>query len=220
MAKGDDSDRDNSGGKTETRDRETGVRTEIKTKQDETRTEVRLSETERIRTRTKDGETRVDITSGGVKTRLEASGIKVSTTSGEKFVVQKGTTGAVTEFPLSIDLATNTLSVNTPAGQKNVAVLPDQAVRNLLLANVINRLGGQAIVEEAREGSLSNLDQVITLGERNGVPVYEIQGISSQKLLGFIPISLNRTVEVSAETGNVVSMQESLLNRALDLISF
>jgi hypothetical protein len=49
----------------------TGIRTEQEIKQDEQRTEVRLSETERIRTRTKDGRTRIDITQGGIKTRFE-----------------------------------------------------------------------------------------------------------------------------------------------------
>ncbi len=218
-----------------------------RTETDETRTEVRLSEGERIRTRTKDGRTRIDITSGGVKTRLEirddrivvkaeqedgteielenntllkiderlgASGIKVATAGGERFVIQRGATGAVTDFPLSIDLATNTLIVNTPAGQKTVTVLPDQAVQNLIAANVVNRLGGQAIA------NVTSVSQVITLGEQNGVPIYEINGISDQRLLGFIPIAIEKTVTVSAETGTVVSTQQSLGNRILDLFAF
>lgn len=239
--------------RTQTRSVETGVRTQVETKQNETRTEVRLSEQERIRTRTKDGRTRIDITSGGIKTRLEirddrvvikaeqedgteveleddailkiderlgASGIKVATASAGKFVLQRGTTGAVTNFPLSIDLATNTLSINTPSGVKTVAVLPDQAVQNLIAANVISRIGGSAIVDEVIKNNLSTISEIITLGERNGVPVYEINGVSDQKLLGFIPVQIQKTAAVSAQTGEVVSTDLSLGGRLLDLLSF
>lgn len=239
--------------KTETRDRETGIRTQTETKEDETRTEVRLSETERIRTRTKDGQTRVDITSGGIKTRLEQrdnriiikaeredgteveleddtifkiddrldkSGIKIATIGAQRFVVQRGTIGAVTNFPLSIDLATNELFINTPAGQRSVTVLPEQAVQNILAANIVNKIGGLALVEEVRSGAVSDLSEVITLGERNGIAVYEITGISDQKLLGFIPVAIQKTVVISAQTGEVITEQEPLGTRLVDLLSF
>ena len=242
---GSDNSRSGSSGSDSSSSTPQPTRTETKT--DETRTEVRLSEGERIKTRTKDGRTRIDITSGGVKTRLEIkddrvvikaeqengteieladdtilkiderlkeSGIKVATAGAEKFVIQRGITGAVTNFPLSIDLATNTLTVNTLTGQKAVAVLPDQAVQNLIAANVVNRLGGQAIA------NVTSVSQVISLGEQNGVPVYEINGISDQRLLGFIPIAIEKTVKVSAETGIVVSTQQSLINRVLDTLAF
>ncbi|MBI4080493.1 MAG: hypothetical protein HY430_01860 [Candidatus Levybacteria bacterium] len=230
-----------------------GIRTQTEIKQDETRTEIRLSETERIRTRTKDGLTRIDITSGGIKTRLEyrgdrviikaeqedgteveleddtllkiderlgASGIKVATAGAEKFVIQRGIAGAITNFPVSIDLATNTLTVNTPAGQRTLTVLPDQAIQNLLAANIVNRIGGQAVIDAARSGELTSVSQLATLGVQNGVPIYEINGISDQKLLGFIPVAIEKTVTVSAQTGEVVSTQESFANSVLDLLAF
>ena len=230
-----------------------GIRTQTEIKQDETRTEVRLSETERIRTRTKDGLTRIDITSGGIKTRLEyrgdrviikaeqedgteveleddtllkiderlgTSGIKIATVGAEKFVIQRGIAGAVTDFPVSIDLATNTLTVNTPTGQRTLTVLPDQAIQNLLAANIVNRIGGQAVIDAARSGELTSASQLATLGVQNGVPIYEINGISDQKLLGFIPVAIEKTVTVSAETGEVVTTQESFGSRVLDLLAF
>ena len=155
-----------------------------------------------------------------IEERLGKSGIKIATAGAERFIVQRGTAGAVTSFPLSIDLATNTLTVNTPAGQKTVTVLPDQAVQNLIAANVVNRIGGQAVVDAVLNNNLSSVSQVITLGEQNGVPVYEINGISDQKLLGFIPVSIEKTVDVSAETGEIISTDISLGDRILDLFSF
>lgn len=230
----------------------TGVRTQTEVKPNEERTEARFGEEERIRTRTKDGMTRVDITSGGIKTRLEIKddrvivkaeredgteaeledetilkiddrlakdNIKIATAEG-RFVIQRGATAAATLLPLSIDLATNTLIVTTPAGEKAVTVLPDQAVQGLIAANVVSRLGGQAVVDTVRSGNLTSVSQIINLGEQNGVPVYEINGISDQKLLGFIPVAINKTVTVSAETGQVVSAQEPLGSRILDVLSF
>lgn len=232
---------------------ETGIRTKTETKPNEEKTEVRLSETERIRTRTKDGRTRIDITSGGIKTRLEirddrvvikaeqedgteveleddtlikiderlaSDNIKVATAGAKRFLVQKGTAGAVTDFPISVDLATNQVFVTTPTGQKTVTVLPEQAIQNLIAANIVNRIGGNAIVNEAVNNNLTSVSQLITLGEKNGIPVYEITGISDQKLLGFIPVKVEKDLTVSAVTGNVLSSDISFGARILDVLSF
>ena len=146
--------------------------------------------------------------------------IKIATDAANRIIIQRGTTGAVSQFPLSIDFATNTLIVNTPSGVKNVTVLPDQAVQNLIVTNVVNRLGGSAVVSAVRTGEVSTLSQVVTLGERNGVQIYEINGLSDQKLLGFIPVTIPKTVTMSAETGEVLSTQSSPVNRLIDLLSF
>lgn len=219
---------------------------EIENKKQEV-SEVKVPEAERIRTRTKDGRTRIDITSGGVKTRLEIRDdrviikaeqedgteveledntiikiedrlskdqIKVATAGG-KFIIQRGTTGAATDFPLSLDLATNTLIVNTPAGARTITILPDQAVQGLLASNVISKIN----LTQEQIGTRS-ASQLITLGISNGIPIYEITGVSNQKLLGFIPVNIQRTAVVSAQTGQVATVKESPLNRVLDLISF
>jgi len=212
--------------------------------------ELELSEEEKIKVRTKDGRTRIDITSGGVKTRLEyrddrvivkaevedgteeeleddtlfkiedrlsISGIKIATNGAEGFIIQRDNVGAVTEFPILIDLATNTLSINTPAGERDVAVLPDQAIENLLAANIINNLiKSQAL----NANEIENIEQVITLGANQGELVYQIQGISNQKLLGLLPVLIEKTVEISAESGQVKSEEEAFLDRMLDIISF
>lgn len=155
-----------------------------------------------------------------IEDRLAKDNIKIATSGAERIVLQRGSIGAVTELPLSVDLATNTLTVNTPSGTKTVAVLPDQAIRNLLAANVINKLGGKTILDEVNNSSLSSLQQIINLGDKNGIPVYEIAGVSEQKLLGFIPVNIEKEVAVSAETGNVVSTDTSLGDRILDIFSF
>ncbi|MBI3251512.1 MAG: hypothetical protein HYZ62_01215, partial [Candidatus Andersenbacteria bacterium] len=74
-----------------------------------------------------------------------------------KAIVERLNVQALTDLPLSVDLNTNILTVTTPAGEKQVTVLPDQAVQNMLAANAIDRLGGQALVEEVRQGNIQTL---------------------------------------------------------------
>lgn len=58
-------------------------------------------------------------------------------------VVIRNKIAAQTHFPLMVNLETNELIVTTPKGQKVVTVLPDQAVQNMLAANVLDQIGGK-----------------------------------------------------------------------------
>lgn len=157
-----------------------------------------------------------------IEERLGKNEIKVATGSGEEneLVFSRNGIGAATAFPLSVDLATNNLIVTTPAGSKIVTVLPDQAVQNLLIANVIDRLSGPVVAAAVNQGTLTGLEGIIALAEQNGLPVYEISGLSDQKLLGFIPVTIATTAQVSSETGEILDTQKSALNTLVDLISF
>lgn len=136
-----------------------------------------------------------------------------------KAIIERRNVQALTELPISVDLDTNTLTVTTPAGERQVTVLPDQAVQNMLAANVIDRLGGLALVEEVRQGNIQTLGQVIELGVRNNIPIYQIQGIKQHRFLGFLPVTTDVTVTVSAETGEVVDTQQSFFDAVLDFFS-
>ncbi len=225
------------------------IRAKNETTANETRSEVRLSESERIRVRTKDGATRVDVTSGDVKTKLEyqddkvvvktedergeeveledsalrevterldENRVKVTPTKDEKFVLQRGSTAATTKFPLSVDLATNQLTVETPSGQSKIVVLPDQAILNLLTNNVISKIDSEST---NGEGMDSTTKQAITLNEEDGVPVYEVKGVSEQHLFWLIPVKIKKNVKVSTDTGEVVGEDASFLDRVTDLLS-
>lgn len=134
-------------------------------------------------------------------------------------IIERLSTQALTDLPLSVNLETNELTVTTPAGEKTVTVLPDQAVQNMLAANVIDRIGGQQLVDLVRQGGVETLGQVIELSEQNGVPVYEIQGVKAHRLLGFIPVTTDLNVTVSAETGEVVDTRQSFLDTLIDIFS-
>lgn len=244
IAHKEDGDDDRSGS-SESKDEEKSEETKVETKTEpqEQKTEVRFGEGEKIKTKIEDGRTRIDVYSGGVKVRYETrdgrvtikaeteegqgipeqelfkivdradkSGIKVATAGGE-LLVSRNNIGATSNFPLRVDLNTNQLIVTTPAGTKVVTILPDQAVQNMLAANVISRLGPSALTQVA------SVSGVIQLGEQNNIPVYEIPGIKQFNLLGFIPVERPITAVVSAETGELITTQQSLFTRVVDLLS-
>lgn len=224
-----------------------GTKIKTETKEDKQKTEIRFSEEERIKTKVAEDKARIEVRSGGVKIRyelkngqlvvkveneegekleledkeieeLEDDGIKIATAAG-KLAVIKNRFGAYTNFPLSINPETNELIVTTPAGQKVVTILPDQAVQNMLAANVISRLGSQVLAEAVRTGQVATISGIVQLGVRNNIPVYEIPGIRDFRLLGFIPVSTPITAVVSAETGELVTAEQPLLTRIVDLLS-
>lgn len=217
--------------------------------EDKVKTEVRFGEGEKIKTRIEEGRTRIDVYSGGIKVRyeirdgrvivkaeteegeevaeqelfkiedrLDKNDIKVAT-EGAKLLVTRNNVGALSNFPLQLDLNTNALIASTPAGSKTLTTLPDQAVQNLLVANVISRLDPAILQLAAQQGDVTSVSGVIALGERNGVLAYEIAGLRDFRLLGFIPITTPVTVFVSAETGQTVAQEQPLLSTIVDLLS-
>lgn len=154
-----------------------------------------------------------------IEERLDKNTVKIATGSGNTFVFAKGTIGAQSQFPLSVDLVTNELTVSTPNGPKVVAILPDAAVQNMLAANVINRLSGPT-AGASGSAALKGVGDIVKFEIKGGIPVYTISGISNQKVLGFIPVEIHENVVVSAQTGALVTKEETLLNRLLDLVSF
>jgi hypothetical protein len=70
------------------------------------------------------------------------------------------------------------------------------------------------------EEEIPPVEEIITLTTTNeGDLAYEIPGIKFKKLFGMIKIKLDRTVLVSAETGELLGIRQALLARILDLLS-
>lgn len=148
---------------------------------------------------------------------LEKEGIKISTASGRP-VIAKNKVAAQTNFPLSIDAATNQLTVTTAAGQKTVTVLPDQAINNLLASGILSRVASQS-AGIALTNDIGNLSNIVSLESKNNELVYKVLGDKNYKLLGLIPVSASTTAFVSAESGNLVAEDRSLLTDLIRLLS-
>ncbi len=139
-----------------------------------------------------------------IENELEDEGIKISTESGKPTITKNKVT-ASTDFPLSVNVATHQLTVTTPAGQKTVTILPDQAVQNLL------GVSSSAI--------LSNLSDPIKLEIKDNGVVYKIKGEKKFKIFGFIPVSTPTTAYISAQSGKLVAQEQPLLTNLIKLVS-
>ncbi len=149
-----------------------------------------------------------------VNESLKENDIEISTKSAGGFEITNKDTKAETEFPVNINLATRTLSVNTPLGPRDLTVLPSQAVQNVL---------GQKIIDRVSESSLSGTAgaqlQLVQLKLFANQPVFQVQGVDDKKFLGVIPVGVQKTALVSAETGQVVKTNLDLINSILNLLS-
>ena len=125
---------------------------------------------------------------------------------------------ALTNFPLSINIETKELIVTTPAGQKIVTVLPDEAVANLLVTGIINRVE-TASSDATTQGQLGALTGVVKLEIRNNEVVYKVKGTKTHRMFGFVPIDTQTTAFVSVNGGMVVAQQRSVLANVVDFLS-
>lgn len=138
---------------------------------------------------------------------------RIATDAGKPGFISN-TDGAITEFPLQVDQATGILTVTTPAGEKVVTILPDAAIKNMLAAKVMSY-----VTSVKAEGELASTDKLVTLIEQDGVLLYEIDGVREHKLFGLIPVKSKVKAFVSAENGQVVKTETSLLGRILNRIA-
>ena len=154
----------------------------------------------------------VNLIKAQLENQLKENGIEIGSDS-SKLVIGKNKIKAKTNFPLSVDPETNQLIVTTPKGQKIVTVLPDQAIQNMLSKKVLSE------VDLGEKGETSSDESEIELENREDQVVYKIKGKKEHKLIGFIPVKTETTAYVSAENGEVVAKDESLLSKLIDYIS-
>lgn len=149
-----------------------------------------------------------------IEDELESEDIDISTDS-SGLSIKKNNVQALTNFPLSVDSVTKQLIVTTPAGQKVVTILPDEAVANLLATGIVNKI----TTSPQLSGPDSTLSGTIKLEEKDGEVVYKVDGVKTHMFLGFIPIETPVTAFVSTETGNPVATEQSLLTTIIDIVS-
>lgn len=194
-------------------------------------TEIETQDGQKIKTKVEDdGTTKVEIEQDDLKIKYEVKNGEVNSieededetndeleeeseidddeleisTEEERHTVRFNGVAASTNFPLSIDVATNELIVATKDGPKIVAVLPDQAVANLLETGIVDRVDSESDLE---------------LQVQNGEPVYQIGGSKRYRFLAFIPVTQPVVSIVSAETGEVVATQQSVWANIVDFLS-
>lgn len=151
-----------------------------------------------------------------VKQDLEKDGIQISKDS-PKPAFSKNSVAATTDLPLSIDVSTKQLILTTSDGQKVLTVLPDKAVENILKTGIVNAVDSS--VDPSLTSELGNLTTAVKVNIRNNEVVYEVNGTKNHKLFGFIPVTTPKKVIVSAETGQAVAQEQSILSNITEVLS-
>ncbi|MBU1031830.1 hypothetical protein KKE03_02840, partial [Patescibacteria group bacterium] len=75
------------------------------------------------------------------------------------------------------------------------------------------------VTSVSAEDELASTDKLVTLIEKDDLLVYEIDGVREHKILGFIPLKSKVKAFVSAENGQVVKTEQSLLGKILNRIA-
>lgn len=159
-----------------------------------------------------------------VKDGTGAAKIKIKQTSNKFSFEQPGFKFQVeSKFPLSVNPVTRELTVTTPAGTKTVAVLPQQAVDNMLAKGYISQVLGESAPTQSPSATTTGVPAVpsgVTLTTlSDGSVVYQIDGAKSKKFLGLFLIAIPKTLNVSAQDGTLVSVNQSFFSKVLDTIS-
>lgn len=153
-----------------------------------------------------------------VEDELEDDDIRLVPTTDNQLALTQNKIAALTNFPLSINVETKELIITTPAGQKVVTVLPDEAVQNLLATGIINNIETLP-TDTAIQDQLDILTGVVEIETRGDELVYKIKGNKTHFILGIIPVTTPVTAFVSTDTGQTVAKQQSILTNIIDLLS-
>ncbi|MFZ2206194.1 MAG: hypothetical protein WA061_04450 [Microgenomates group bacterium] len=112
---------------------------------------------------------------------------------------------AYSSMGLSIDPLSGVLTVETPTGPQKVSIMPDEAL---------------GIIIELKALSTGGTEPSILLVSEKGSLIYRITGQKVEKFLGLLPISIQKQVLVSADTGSVIRIELNLLSRILSFFTF
>jgi len=138
-----------------------------------------------------------------VEQRPQVASFKIFYKDGN-FVFKQGEISASTSYPVKIDSANARVSLQTPSGELNLGILPKDAVDDLVRAKVISKINGQ---------------QKIILGEQvNGQLAYNIPGIKTINLFNVTNLDVDVVGNVSATTGEILSVDQPVWLRILGFV--
>lgn len=182
--------------KVELRNENGRVKVRVKT---ETAAGVETSQT--LDLRPEDGRVTLKIEEGGVEREVTVKSLT------DRFVIEQEGFEVPTNFPITVNTETSTITVETPAGIVNVRELPASAIQNLVASNVFDELESAELAETEEEAADPN-EQV----------VYRIKGIRKANFLGIFSVDAPILAEVSAATGDQTFVSEPWYLRAFGFL--
>jgi len=117
----------------------------------------------------------------------------------QEVIIKQGETTTKTKEPISIE--GNDLKIQTSEGKMPINVLP----------NAITKMVIQKEPQKLNDVSLKVVDKQ---------PIYETTGLKEEKVLNLIPIKMPIKTKISAQTGEILSVEKPWWVKILDPISF
>lgn len=142
-----------------------------------------------------------------VERQLEKEDLEIATEAGETKFTKDGVS-ATTAYPLSVAGPERSLAISTPEGEKEIKLTPDEILALL-------KVGGQTASDS---GVMVN--QEMALKVLDGQPVYELDGQKVYNFLRLFTVTQPVKLVVSADTGSLVTTQQSFLANLISLLSF
>jgi hypothetical protein len=113
---------------------------------------------------------------------------------------------AQSSMGFSVDPLSGILTVETPNGPQKVSIMPDEALGIITELKALNTKG--------------QVEPSILLVSEKGNLIYRVSGEKVEKFLGMFPLSIQKQVLISADTGSVVKVELSLLSRIMSFFTF
>lgn len=146
---------------------------------------------------------------GGVEVEVE-DGVKVGSVDDELEIEHEGER-VRTDLPVVIDVKTKKIKVKMPENEEEIEVEG--------VGTVTDNLRGRGLIDDLSESKTGTPQSELKKNEA-GELVYDLVGTKKEKLFGLLSVELAKQIEVSAQTGDVVKVDQTFISRLLDLFSF
>ena len=138
------------------------------------------------------------------------NGVKIESVDGELEVEHEGER-VRTNLPVVIDVDTKKMKVKSPQTGRETEVKG--------VGTVTEDLRVRGLIDDLAENKTGTPQSELKKNE-TGELVYDLAGTKKEKLFGLLSVDLAKQIEVSAETGEVVKINQTFVSRLLDLFSF
>ena len=135
---------------------------------------------------------------------LNQKQIQLSVTANNEFALVQGGVYAVMDMPVSVNIDSYKVYLDTASGKKELKVLPKEAVR---------------IAVEQKAFETLNKSEIPSVEDFGEELAYKVGGDKTYKVFGLVDVKVQQNVYVTAETGEVIEGNQPLLTRIVRLIS-
>lgn len=182
---------------------EEGTLTEAQRESMKQKIEMEKEREEELRERTIE-----EISDDGVEVEIE-DGERVESVEGELEIEHEGDR-VRTMLPVVVDVNTRRVRIRIETGEE---------VEVERVGDVADELREMGLIDGLSESQTGTPESELRRNDK-GELIYDLAGTKNERLFGLLPVEVERQIEVSAQSGEVVQIDQTFVSRLLDLFSF